>query len=99
VDIAEHGAAADSGPLEPPASLERHLSAGDLKAIRSRSPSPVRAPRRVPSNGIGKSAVTKEVALKIIPKKKIKGHEVNLWGEMELLKGLNHPNIVRSLRL
>ncbi|EKM77474.1 hypothetical protein AGABI1DRAFT_130175 [Agaricus bisporus var. burnettii JB137-S8] len=92
VDVAEHGAAADSG-LEPPASLERHLSAGERKSLRSRSPSP--APTRVSSNGTSRSGITKEVALKIIPKKKIKGNEANLWGEMELLKGLNHPNIVK----
>lgn len=39
----------------------------------------------------------KEVALKVIPKKKVKGNEAAVWGEMEVLKGLDHPNIVRSL--
>ncbi|PFH46839.1 hypothetical protein AMATHDRAFT_68963 [Amanita thiersii Skay4041] len=53
------------------------------------------------TNGIGKSSssgssgVTKEVALKIIPKKKVKGNEASVWGEMEVLKGLDHPNIVK----
>lgn len=42
------------------------------------------------SHGVGK----KEVALKVIPKKKVKGHEEVVWGEMEVLKGLDHPNIV-----
>lgn len=45
---------------------------------------------------------TKEVALKVIPKKKVKGNEEAVWGEMEVLKGLDHPNIVRpcqSLRI
>jgi len=42
-------------------------------------------------------AVEKEVALKIIPKKKVKGNEASVWGEMEVLKGLDHPNIVRLL--
>ena len=41
------------------------------------------------------SGITKEVALKIIPKKKVKGNEESVWGEMEVLKGLDHPNIVR----
>jgi calcium/calmodulin-dependent protein kinase I len=42
----------------------------------------------------GESGVAKEVALKVIAKKKVKGNEANVWGEMEVLKGLNHPNIV-----
>jgi len=44
------------------------------------------------------SGVVKEVALKIIPKKKVKGNEAAVWGEMEVLKGLDHENIVRTLR-
>ena len=28
----------------------------------------------------------KDVALKIIPKKKVKGNEASVWGEMEVLK-------------
>ncbi|KAF9235088.1 kinase-like domain-containing protein [Melanogaster broomeanus] len=44
----------------------------------------------------GKVVVTtKEVALKVIPKKKVKGNEEAVWGEMEVLKGLDHPNIVK----
>ena len=35
-----------------------------------------------------------EVALKVIPKKKVKGNESSVWGEMEVLRGLDHPNIV-----
>jgi calcium/calmodulin-dependent protein kinase I len=35
-----------------------------------------------------------EVALKVIPKKKVKGNEQSVWGEMEVLRGLEHPNIV-----
>lgn len=42
---------------------------------------------------------TKEVALKVIPKKKVKGNEEAVWGEMEVLKGLDHPNIVRLRHL
>ena len=38
-----------------------------------------------------------DVALKVIPKKKVKGNEDTVWGEMEVLKGLDHPNIVRLL--
>ncbi|THU79251.1 Pkinase-domain-containing protein [Dendrothele bispora CBS 962.96] len=39
--------------------------------------------------------VAKDVALKIIPKKKVKGNEASVWGEMDVLKGLDHPNIVK----
>lgn len=35
-----------------------------------------------------------DVALKVIPKKKVKGNEEAVWGEMEVLRGLDHPNIV-----
>lgn len=41
------------------------------------------------------SRITKEVALKIIPKKKVKEDEASVWSEMEVLKGLDHPNIVK----
>jgi len=42
------------------------------------------------------SGVFKDVALKIIPKKKVKGNEAAVWGEMDVLKGLDHGNIVRT---
>jgi calcium/calmodulin-dependent protein kinase I len=56
---------------------------------KGRSPSPSH------SNGV--EDITKEVALKMIPKKKVKGNEESVWGEMEVLKGLDHPNIVCQL--
>jgi calcium/calmodulin-dependent protein kinase I len=40
--------------------------------------------------------VTREVALKGIPKKKVKGNEESVWSEMRVLQGLDHPNIVRN---
>jgi calcium/calmodulin-dependent protein kinase I len=39
--------------------------------------------------------VTLEVALKAIPKKKVKGDEESVFSEMRVLQGLDHPNIVR----
>lgn len=48
-------------------------------------------------NTEGDSGVTVEIALKVIPKKKVKGNEDSVWGEMEVLKGLDHKNIVSSL--
>jgi calcium/calmodulin-dependent protein kinase I len=51
-----------------------------------------------PHRGSGNDTpgITREVALKIIPKKKVKGNEESVWSEMEVLKGLDHPNIVRG---
>ncbi|KXN92679.1 Calcium/calmodulin-dependent protein kinase [Leucoagaricus sp. SymC.cos] len=99
--VAEHGAAASSGPMHPPPSIERHLSAQERKTLRSRSPSP--APRTPPNESPATSPISpgaetnvyKEVALKVIPKKKVKGNEASVWSEMEVLKGLDHPNIVK----
>lgn len=34
------------------------------------------------------------VALKVIPKKRVKGNEQAVWSEMSVLDGLDHPNIV-----
>jgi hypothetical protein len=57
------------------------------------------------SSGTGSSpttttpVVTHEVALKIIAKKKVKGNEASVWGEMDVLRGLDHPNIVAFLLL
>lgn len=48
------------------------------------------------SKNVEDSGVVKDVALKIIPKKKVKGNEAAVWGEMEVLKGLDHDNIVRA---
>lgn len=39
-------------------------------------------------------AEPKLVALKVIQKKRVKGNEASVWGEMEVLRGLDHPNIV-----
>ncbi|KAF8186260.1 kinase-like domain-containing protein [Pholiota molesta] len=67
------------------AELEASLS---TKKGTSRPPSPNPGDR-------SPSGITKEVALKIIPKKKVKGNEESVWGEMDVLKGLDHPNIVK----
>ncbi|KAI0298768.1 kinase-like domain-containing protein [Multifurca ochricompacta] len=47
------------------------------------------------SSSVALVDVTRQVALKVIPKKKVKGNEASVWGEMEVLKGLDHPNIVK----
>jgi calcium/calmodulin-dependent protein kinase I len=38
-----------------------------------------------------------DVALKVIPKKRVKGNESVVWGEMEVLRGLDHPNVVGDM--
>ncbi|TFK24578.1 Pkinase-domain-containing protein [Coprinopsis marcescibilis] len=81
VDVAERGAAAalDDG-LAPSATF----SSGTLgKKAAGTTPEPQ------------DSGIRKEVALKVIPKKKVKGNEASVWGEMDVLKGLDHPNIVK----
>ena len=40
----------------------------------------------------------RDVALKAIPKK-VKGNEESVWSEMQVLQGLDHPNVVRSVFL
>ena len=49
------------------------------------------------SNDKVSSGIVKDVALKVIPKKKVKECEASVWGEMEVLKGLDHPNIVSPI--
>ncbi|KAJ7244383.1 kinase-like domain-containing protein [Mycena haematopus] len=81
--VAEYGAALDAP--EDVSKLSRK-STNFSKKSRSRSPSP--------SPGAA-SGITKDVALKLIPKKKVKGNEASVFAEMEVLKGLDHPNIVK----
>ncbi|KAJ7348004.1 CAMK/CAMK1 protein kinase [Mycena albidolilacea] len=81
--LAEHGAALDVLGTGESTKLARKTSA---KKARSRSPSP--------SPGAA-SGIKKDVALKLIPKKKVKGNEASVFAEMEVLKGLDHPNIVK----
>ncbi|KAF9473526.1 Pkinase-domain-containing protein [Pholiota conissans] len=87
IATAERGAAAELTPSSP-GKPQQTLSVASPKKSNSRPSSP----------GLGDrspSGITKEVALKIIPKKKVKGNEQSVWGEMEVLKGLDHPNIVK----
>ncbi|KAL0959300.1 hypothetical protein HGRIS_014564 [Hohenbuehelia grisea] len=94
VAVAERGAAASGSTSTSPASSlpsspdPNSLSnRGSVKHADSRTTSPV--------PGAAQALMTKEVALKVIPKKKVKGNEASVWGEMEVLKGLDHTNIVK----
>lgn len=69
--------------------MEHHLHISSSKR-RSRSTSPG-------PNGQHQAPVAKDVALKLIPKKKVKKNEASVWSEMDVLKGLDHPNIVGTI--
>ncbi|KAI6125944.1 kinase-like domain-containing protein [Pisolithus croceorrhizus] len=91
IEVAKSGAAASSSNFGHPRGSS---------SIPILHPHILRHGQRTPgspgSSSSDKSAViTKEVALKIIPKKKVKGNEEAVWGEMEVLKGLDHPNVVK----
>ncbi|KAF8727793.1 hypothetical protein AX14_007004 [Amanita brunnescens Koide BX004] len=97
ISVAEHGAAADgeSDHTTSPATtspvfvqkMENHLHmSSSNRQSRSTSPGP---------NGQHRTPTVKDVALKIIPKKKVKQNEASVWSEMDVLKGLDHPNIVK----
>ncbi|KAF7368771.1 Protein kinase domain-containing protein [Mycena venus] len=90
--LAEHGAALDVPDADPSASSTK-LSQKSSKSSVSKKSSRSRSPSPAPS--AGRSGITKEVALKLIPKKKVKGNEASVFAEMEVLKGLDHTNIVK----
>ncbi|KIK68706.1 hypothetical protein GYMLUDRAFT_190024 [Collybiopsis luxurians FD-317 M1] len=102
VIIAERGAFA--GPEDPSilasqTKAKRALTFGGSKTS-SRSTSPAPSDPVSPTSGASPNRTTsfslkKDVALKLIPKKKVKGNEETVWGEMDVLKGLDHPNIVK----
>jgi len=54
---------------------------------------------RSPSARPVPGGVTREVALKAIPKKKVKGNEESVWSEMRVLQGLDHHNTVGVISL
>ncbi|CAA7263637.1 unnamed protein product [Cyclocybe aegerita] len=86
IAVAERGAAAETDSFQLSNKSKPTLSIKSLSISRPSSPGP---------GDKTLSGITKEVALKIIPKKKVKGNEASVWGEMEVLKGLDHPNIVK----
>jgi len=64
-------------------------------AVSPASKRPPVPPSRTDSTDSVSQEVTREVALKAIPKKKVKGNEESVWSEMRVLQGLDHPNIVK----
>jgi len=80
--LAQAGAASDSSTLSSTTSRNSGVSSASKKSAAE-------------GTGTGTGTLTKDVALKVIPKKKVKGNEASVWGEMAVLKGLDHPNIVK----
>ena len=94
--VALHGAAASDDAGAPPGNKP---SASRTNSSQSLSPSshlPSFAKSSKSSHQSNEEGLTIEVALKVIPKKKVKGNESSVWGEMEVLRGLEHPNIVSN---
>ncbi|KAH7890247.1 kinase-like domain-containing protein, partial [Phlebopus sp. FC_14] len=95
LEVSRQGATATPGSQDYQPS-PTHTSIPLFNALHPRTPGGSSAP---PSPGAhtpnSRAVVTKEVALKVIAKKKVKGNEQAVWGEMNVLKGLDHPNIVK----
>ena len=94
MNVALRGAAAATDSTTPPGS--KSPAPSRTSSSTSLSPSAhlsafTKSSRNSTPNG---DDYTVEVALKVIPKKKVKGNESSVWGEMEVLRGLDHPNIV-----
>ncbi|KAI0700400.1 kinase-like domain-containing protein [Cytidiella melzeri] len=87
--VAQRGAAATS-QLSPPRVSNSSSSRPGVDHASSASSTASNV-----STSRGDTAIVVDVALKVIPKKKVKGNEDSVWGEMEVLKGLDHPNIVK----
>ncbi|KAJ3551283.1 hypothetical protein NM688_g4792 [Phlebia brevispora] len=99
IPIAQRGAAAKTAS---PAGTPSADSSSSVKPSMSRTDTRTSTTSSLSASSAAKASnkqpttdITVEVALKVIPKKKVKGNEDSVWGEMEVLKGLEHPNIVK----
>ena len=84
-------------PVDQITLSERGAAAPEVDKTNEKSKStiaPSKKSTKLSSPDRVSSGIVKDVALKVIPKKKVKESEANVWGEMEVLKGLDHPNIV-----
>ncbi|KAI1786293.1 Pkinase-domain-containing protein [Ganoderma leucocontextum] len=96
IHVALRGAAAGDANAPPgskPVIPRTNSSSGSSFSPSSHFASFAKAAKHAPSTNDESYSV--EVALKVIPKKKVKGNESSVWGEMEVLRGLDHPNIVK----
>jgi hypothetical protein len=94
--VERQSAAVNLGTPSPqtPSGFSKFLAPSRSSSLPSVNSSPTQA-----SRGRSESPpdITREVALKAISKKTVKGNEQSVWGEMEVLKDLDHPNIVRPI--
>ncbi|KAH9963648.1 kinase-like domain-containing protein, partial [Russula dissimulans] len=92
--VERQSAAVNLGTPSPqtPSGFSKFLAPSRSSSLPSVNSSPTQA-----SRGRSESPpdITREVALKAISKKTVKGNEQSVWGEMEVLKDLDHPNIVK----
>ncbi|OCH92674.1 Pkinase-domain-containing protein [Obba rivulosa] len=99
--VAQRGAAAAPHTADPPGASSKPPPNSTSSSRSNTSTNVITASSVTPSfksrltNGRNENDHTLDVALKVIPKKKVKGNESSVWGEMEVLKGLDHPNIVK----
>ncbi|KAI0809230.1 kinase-like domain-containing protein [Irpex lacteus] len=93
--VAQRGAAAEPKLGAPPSDASNSRP-GSGRTSSAASTATNNSLLSVNTNKSAQSTGIKvDVALKVIPKKKVKGNEDTVWGEMEVLKGLDHPNIVK----
>ena len=96
--VAQSGAAANNTLKAPPSGTSTPSRPGLTRTSTSASGTTNKSLLSINTNKSAQSTGIKvDVALKVIPKKKVKGNEDSVWGEMEVLKGLDHPNIVCSI--
>jgi len=99
VSIAQRGAAAaphlSAGPTDAPVSLRPTSLLTSSATSNNTNVSHLSTNKHSSKDAQSDSGVTVDIALKVIPKKKVKGNEDSVWGEMEVLKGLDHKNIVK----
>ena len=91
---APHDVAVPPGSSKPPAPLRTNSNASTGSSSHSSHLSAFS--HKSKQHQHNENDLTVEVALKVIPKKKVKGNESSVWGEMEVLRGLDHPNIVST---
>ncbi|KAJ8593981.1 Pkinase-domain-containing protein, partial [Rhizopogon salebrosus TDB-379] len=89
VDVSRQGAVATppASPIDPPGRSTIPLLHPHMKRSISRTSNSSAPPS---PGGISHVSIMKEVALKVIPKKKVKGNEAAVWGEMDVIMGPQH---------
>src|ERR1700709_317161 len=89
VDVSRQGAVATppASPIDPPDRSTIPLLHPHMKSTISRTSNFSAAPS---PGGISHVSIMKEAVSKVIPKKRVKGNEAAVWGEMDVLQGPQH---------